>query len=154
MSITVKIHHLAELREALAKFPKETARYLEAAGRESASKVILPTEGLKKYPPASEANRPPTPYYIRGRGMQYASRNDYKSERLGTQFYSEATSPTVTEIGNRASYARYVVDLEYQAGGMRAHGWRTLAEVAEEKIAEITRVYDLWIDKLLKDIGL
>ena len=149
--ITIKIEGLDKLREAFAQFPKKTVQYLNAAGREAGKRIILPTEGLKKYPPATDANRPPTPYYIRGRGTQYAGGNKGNSERYGTQFYVDPQG-SYTDIGNRASYAQYLADAELQAKAMQKKGWRTLLSVAEEKIKDITEVYDLWIKKLLTDL--
>lgn len=157
--LQVKIDGADELEKAIAQYPRQSARYLKAAGNEAAKKVILTTEGLKKYPPATVANRPPTPYYKRGYGMQRAGRrkpeyNDMKSENLGKQFYVQGTmGGYATEIGNRASYADYVVG-EGQAHFMKPKGWRKLREVAEEKIIEITQVYNGWVQKLLRDIGL
>lgn len=150
--IKVTITGLKELQAAIAKFPKQSAIYLGKAGKEAADRVILPEEGLKKYPPATGANAPPTPYYIRGVGTQYLSKNLGNSERLGTQWYVKSAS-FKTEIGNRASYAKWVHG-EEQASFMAPKGWRKLTEVAKEKLADITKVYDAWVKKLLKDIKL
>jgi hypothetical protein len=150
--ISIKVENLDKLLEAIQKFPRQAARYLAAAGKEASSHVILPTEGLKKYPPKTAANAPPTPYYIRGRGTQYKSKNTDSSESLGTQFYTESHE-YYTTIGNQASYAKYVVG-EQQAHFMAPKGWRKLKEVAEEKITDITKVYQACVDKLLRDIGL
>lgn len=155
--INIEIKGLDKLQQALAQFPQKVEQYLRAAGEEAAKNEILNTEGLQRYPPMTEANAPPTPYYIRGRGTQRAGRrkpayNDMLSERLGTQFYV-AQAGGQTTIGNRASYARYVVG-EEQAAKMGEKGWRILHEVAKEKIQQITTIYQAWIDKLLRDIGL
>jgi hypothetical protein len=153
-NITIKIEHAEELTAAFRQFPEQANKYLAQAGKEAGSRIILPTEGLKRYPSATGANSPPTPYYVRGVGMQYMRGNNNKSERYGTKFYVSSTRPGVTEIGNVASYAPYLADEELQAQAMGAKGWRKLQEVAEEKIDEITEVYNLWVEKLIKDIGL
>lgn len=140
--------------KALQQYPKQVGNYLTAAGQEAARRIILPTQGLQKYPPGTAANRPPTPYYIRGRGMQYKSRNTESSEKLGTQFYAQPEkSGFSTEIGNRASYADYVVGTG-QAGFMKPKGWKVLAAVAEEKRVQIVAVYQAWVDKLFSKLGL
>jgi len=92
------------------------------------------------------------PYYVRGKGTQYASYNRGNSERLGTQFYTQAAGLN-TKIGNRASYARYVVG-EGQARFMAPKGWRKLFDVAKEKVPQIKKVYEAWINKCIKDLGL
>lgn len=153
--ITIDVKNLEKLIQALNKFPRQAARYLDGAGKEAASRVILPTEGLKKYPRATAANRPPYPYYIRGRGTQTSPRhNTMTSERLGTHWYVKTSKDNYsTIIGNPVSYAKYVVG-DQQAHFMTPKGWRKLREVVEEKISDITKVYDAWIDKLLKGVGL
>lgn len=151
--IKVEVKGLKELQAAIAKFPKQAGIYLAKAGEESAKRVILPTEGLQKYPPAGAANSPPTPYYIRGRGMQYKSKLIASSERLGTQWTVKRGSSFTTEIGNRASYAKWVHG-DDQAHFMAPKGWRKLKEVATENMDKITKVYNAWVGKLLKDLHL
>ena len=156
--IIIKIKGLDNLQQALARFPQMAGKYLQAAGQEAAKDIILPTEGLQKYPPETAANFPPTPYYIRGRGMQRAgvrkpAYNDGKSERYGTQWTVERYRDTATKIGNRASYAIYLAG-EKQAQKMGEKGWRKLAEVATEKVPQIKVVFQAWVNKLLRDSGL
>ncbi len=138
---------------ALTKFPKEIAKYLQAAGAEAAKKEILPTQGLQKYPPATAANAPPEPYYIRGRGTMYKSGLKATSERLGTQWYVKASKSFSTELGNRTSYAKWAHG-EEQARAMARIGWRKLGDVVSEKMGNIVRVYQAWVDKLIRDLGL
>lgn len=152
--IQIKVEGLDKLQEALRKFPRQVGKYLGGAGKETAKRVILPTEGLQKYPPATAANFPPTPYYIRGRGTQYKSHNTLTSERLGTQWYERTTLQNYqTEVGNRSSYAKFVHGQE-QARFMAPKGWRKLLEVAREKIVDIERTYNSWINRLLQDLKL
>ena len=70
----IKINGLDRLRNIFGQFPAESKRYLDAAGKEAGEEVVN-TVGLRRYPPATAANAPPTPYYIRGRGMQYKHGN-------------------------------------------------------------------------------
>ena len=150
--IKITVVGLDKVLAALSKFPNQIAKYVAQAGDEAANRVILNERGLKKYPPATSANMPPTPYYIRGKGMQYKTYNTNSSERLGTQWYVKKAG-LGTEIGNRASYARYVVG-EQQASFMAPKGWRKLYEVAMEKKDKIKAVYQAWINKLIRDLGL
>jgi hypothetical protein len=149
--ISVKIDGLEQLQRGLAESPAELERTLMAAGNE-VGRTLLDTEGLQRYPASTGANEPPTPYYVRGEGTQYATYNANNSERLGTQFYTEASSYGV-EIGNRASYAEYVVG-ENQARAMEAIGWRRLIDVAKEKLEDIVRIYDGWVARGLERLGL
>ncbi len=150
----VKVTGLDKVQAALAQFPRDLERYTQAAGQEIGSE-ILNTEGLRRYPPAGSANAPPYPYYIRGRGTQTSARyNTGSSERLGTQFYVQASASTyMTEIGNRANYADYVVG-EGQAHFMGPKGWRKLSAVAQEKLETLRGIYQRWIEKMIRDLGL
>ena len=149
--IKIEVTGLDKVQEAFARWPLQAARYLESAGKEAAEE-ILNTTGLREYPPAGPGNAPPFPYYVRGQGTQHASYNDGRSERFGTQFYVQPKD-FVTAIGNRASYAKYLSG-EEQARHMAAIGWKKLFDVAEAKKAALTLVYQGWIDKMLKDLGL
>lgn len=151
--IKVTVQGADKLKANLDKFPRQISKYLQAAGKEAASLEIFPTEGLKKYPPLSAANQPPTPYYIRGQGTQTASGNKQESERAGTQWYVKPAEKFGTEIGNRASYGRWLYG-EGQAQAMGRIGWRKLVEVVDEKMTRITERYQAWVNKLIKDLGL
>lgn len=152
-NFTIKIEGLKELETAFKKFPAEVSKNVDAAGQEAAKKALLPTVGLQKYPPATAANFPPEPYYIRGRGTMRKGVLKATSERLGTQWYVRKSGKLGTEIGNRASYARWVHG-EEQAGAMARIGWRRLVDVAKEKTAMIIKIYDKWIKYTLKKVGL
>lgn len=150
--LQIEVKGIDKLMKAFARFPREIARYMSQAGHESANRVILPTKGLQNYPPETAANKPPTPYYIRGRGMQYAKRNNFSSENLGKQWYAQRTGADM-RIGNRASYARWVHG-EEQAKAMGRIGWKKLFETAKEKLDDIRKVYEAWVGKAIKDLGL
>lgn len=151
--LKVEFKGLDKLMAKMDKFPNEIKSHLEQAGEEAAQRVVLPTEGLQKYPPLTEANQPPAPYYIRGRGMQYSYGNDMSSERLGARWYVKSQDMK-TAIGNTASYAKWVYSDDEQAKAMERIGWKKLFATAQDKIGEITKVYQAWIDKLIKDLGL
>lgn len=133
--------------------PRHVGIYLAKAGQEAASK-ILQTKGLQNYPDMSKGNKPPVPYYIRGRGTETALGNLNESERLGTQFYIDRdVSNFTTKIGNRASYADDVVG-DNQKAIFGIIGWRKLREVADEKMDLINQIYEAWIEKMIRDLKL
>ena len=82
-TVQIEVKGLDKVLAAFDRFPNEIDKYITQAGYESAERIVLPTQGLRTYPPMTSANQPPTPYYIRGRGMQYKYGNDMKSENLG-----------------------------------------------------------------------
>ena len=151
-ALKIELKGLDELNRALKKFPFQVKKNFIAAGRESAVRIILPTEGLLNYPPETGANTPPTPYYIRSRGTQTATKNYGESENLGKQWFVKRAG-LGTRIYNRASYAKWVHG-EEQAGAMDKIGWKKLYETAKEKISEIQKVYQRWVDKTLKEVKL
>jgi len=150
--LKIELEGLDKLFAKLNKFPREIARNFGAAGEEAAKDVILPTEGLQNYPPATAANAPPVPYYIRGRGTQYATRNLMNSEKLGMR-WAVVRRAFNTHIGNIASYARYVHG-EEQAEAMKSIGWKKLFDTAKEKLKDIQKVYQAWVNKTIKDLKL
>jgi hypothetical protein len=151
--IKISIEGLDRVLKAFGSLPDEIKRAIEAAGKESADDVILPEQGLKKYPPATAANQPPHPYYVRGRGTQTARGNKGESERFGTQFFTKSADWQTT-IGNRASYAKYLTDEHQQARAMQRIGWKKLIDVARDKKGRIQRVYQAWIDRAISRLGL
>ena len=173
--IEIKLYPESERKftRALSQFGRQIDRYIGAAGREISEDIILPTVGVMRYPPADEANQPGRTktvtfgdgrivtfrmgYYERGRGMFVPVRGGgYRlaagSKRYGTQF-NTATKGEQVIIGNTAPYAIYLGG-EQQAAFMGARGWRKLVDVAREKLSEITRRYENWVEKLIRDVGL
>lgn len=148
----IQIKGLEKLIANLMQFRRQIKLYLAAAGREAANDV-LDTQGLRNYPPAGSGNAPPTPYWIRGVGLETKKGNKGNSERYGTQFYVQSAGYN-TKIGNRASYARWLTDEKQQAQHMQKIGWRKLIDVARDKGDHIIHIYQSWIDKLVKDLGL
>lgn len=156
--ISIQVTGIDKLTANLDRLGDSIKKDLGTAGHEAANE-ILDTVGLRAYPPATAANQPPVPYYVRGRGTQRRNAagmeyNDMKSERLGTKFYTRVTQGgTVVNIGNPVSYAPQVVGDE-QRTNMAAKGWRKLVDVANEKITQITEIYQGWIDRIIRINGL
>ncbi len=151
-ALEVELKGLDELNRAMKKFPKTVIKNLGAAGKEAAEDIVLRTEGLRNYPPETAANKPPTPYYIRGVGTQTQSGNYLNSERLGTKWNVTQRGAEIT-VSNPASYAPRVHG-EEQIGTMDIIGWKKLYDTAKKKIKQITVVYQAWVDKTLRDVGL
>lgn len=150
--IQIETKDLNLLMTRLDKFKNKIARYMSAMAHEAGQHVIK-QKGLMRYPPATEANQPPTPYYIRGRGTQNKSGNNHKSERYGTQFYVKREGDHAI-IGNRASYAKYLTSEDEQSETMAKYGWRKLADVVKEQMPQIKKIFDKWVQKALKEVGL
>ena len=74
-----------EFNRAIEMLPRLFRSNMIEAGHKIANRVIM-TEGLKTYPPETSANRPPTPYYIRGIGTQHKGYNDIPDEGQTFEF--------------------------------------------------------------------
>lgn len=151
MSGPIKVTVKDGLGNKLALLGKKAILAMKPAGNEATNEV-LDTEGLRKYPPATDANQPPVPYYIRGVGRQYSGGNDGRSERYGSR-WKVASEPTKTTITNAASYSGYLGG-EQQAGHMAAKGWRKIMDVIRDKMPKIVRIYEKWIEKAIRESGL
>lgn len=124
---------------------------MEGAGMEAANEV-LDTVGVRTYPPASPANFPPEPFYIRGRGTQTKSGNRGESQQYGKRWQITAEGfQTIAE--NFATYGAFLVT-EFQPIHMARIGWRKLGDVVEEKIERIIEIYEKWAQKGIDEAGL
>jgi hypothetical protein len=151
--IEVKLAGIGTLINKLERFTHGLKESYRAANNEIAD-MILDTEGLRKYPPETAANRPPEPYYIRGRGTQYKSGNDGKSEQYGTRWTKTETDYYSLAIGNTASYAIYLTDKKKQARRMALIGWRKITDVQREKWKDAAKIYWKHIWHAKKNSGL
>ena len=148
----IRLKGMDKIIEAFRKAPLEIARSIKGAGEESAAE-ILDTQGLRLYPPATSANLPPVPYYVRGRGTQYATKNAHNSERYGSK-WTVKTRGTGTTISNTASYAHFLAGSYDQSATIARIGWRKLIDVAREKIGRIRDIYSKWTERALRKAGL
>ena len=151
--LRIEVKGLDKVLAKFNQFPDKIKSYLVQAGEQAAERDLLPTKGLKTYPPMTSANQPPTPYYIRTKGMQHKTYNDENSENLGKQWYVKSEGIN-TKIGNSASYAKWVHGDDDQVEAMASIGWKKLFATAKEKVGAFTKTYQAWIDKLIKDLGL
>lgn len=150
-TIKVRAEGVSEILAKYGRMPHFLASKLKAAGKDAGVEVVN-TRGLKNYPPPTGANAPPVPYYVRGVGTQYASRNLGNSEQYGARWdIKPGTRRTV--VSNSASYAPYLAG-ERQARAMARIGWRKLFDVAKEKMRLITEIFSKAVDSALRQAGL
>ena len=138
---------MRKLRKAGARLKPD----MQAAGRESLDEV-LDTVGVRSYPPETAANRPPTPYYQRGLGTIYKNSVSATSENYGKKWTIEAESYRTT-IDNTASYKSYLAG-ENQVFWASGYGWKKLFSTAKAMLPEIVKIYEAWIEKTIKEVGL
>ena len=149
--IEVSSSGIKKLTTALVRFPVVIPKNMAHAGMEALN-IILDTEGLRKYPPETSANRPPTPYYQRGLGTVYKHSVDASSENYGKKWEVESES-YVARAKNTASYAQFLGG-ENQVGWASGYGWKKLFSTAKAMIPELLKIYDAWVAKTIKELGL
>lgn len=126
--------------------------------------VALVRGDIAQYPPESEANKPGRVrevngrsirlgHYVRGSGwVTPGGRRLENSEALGRRWTDKVTQGgQVGEVGNNASYVRWVQDEDKQAGFHKARGWSTVQEVIERRRVAIRTILLQPIKALLGD---
>jgi hypothetical protein len=136
--MTVQIKGLDELdrkmrRLAGSKIADETLKVYAKAVEED----------VKPYPPESEANQPPTPYYKRGTGTITAKGVRKTSEDMMRKWSVNASSSKVS-LENRASYSAWVQGREedQQVGYHRQRGWKSAQKRAEEMLDRVQGIFN------------
>ena len=64
----IQVVGLDKVEAAFKRFPDEIEQDIGQATAEAA-KLVIAQEGVSSYPPATEANAPPVPWYERNKGM-------------------------------------------------------------------------------------
>ena len=149
--IEITVSGMKEVAAALTRFPVVIPKNLISAGKESIA-MVLDTVGIRSYPPETAANRPPTPYYIRGRGTQLKRGNLGNSERYGSQ-WKEEIKPYEARAFNSTSYGG-ALGGENQVDWAEGYGWKKVFSTLKAMASEVVEIYEAWIDKTIKDLGL
>lgn len=154
--IEIEMVNAKEVAESLGKIDMQQV-ILEAS--EEVSELILDTKGIRIYPNETQANSPygRKAYYIRGVGQYSPARGGSyrlvsKSENYGKSF-TVAKNPYGFRISNSASYSSFLGgDNQVSWAGRR--GWRRLSDVAKEKSAEINKIFNHFIELMIRKVGL
>lgn len=119
----------------LVHFRKVGIKETLYGGTEESLRDVM--SAMQQYPPESEANRPPYPYWSRGTGRIHASGNvNPVSQRYGDSWELEVRQTKDGAEGmlsNSASYAPWVGSRQSQAWFHRARGWPTIENEAEKR---------------------
>lgn len=120
------INHLREI------FEREVPRDLEGATQATANAIV---DEMQEYPPETEANQPPPPYYERGVGIHLVNKILRTSQQMDTRWSVDVRrSEGLIEahIRNSATYSSYAHGLpgEEQASFHTMREWPPLLGVA------------------------
>lgn len=131
-SITVEINNVTKLVDRYTNGDKMAQQALTQMMQ---AVVDITAADAAVYPPTSEANQPPVPYYIRGTGTQYTNGNRGESAQLGNQWEKSVElqdNGVVGVVKNiKAPYAPYVHGMLSQLGIHATRGWRSVAKIAD-----------------------
>ena len=153
ISLEVKDHGLLKRLKTMRGvwIPESMEQGLEEFTEEVIAELIV-------YPPLSEANNPPPPFYERGVGYYGRSGKLTKpSQQLDERWNFETRygkDHKEVIIRNMATYSGYVQDEDYQTPFHAARGWKTAQTVVREKtgddglIRKLQHLIDGFISKL------
>lgn len=146
-----------QFERAIKNLPRYFNREVLGAGAKVA-KMVLETEGVKKYPPLTTQKRDEgvgSSWYERGRGSAYHSVNGVQysnnSEKYGTR-WTQFVNQRGVRLRNSASYGVYLGGHK-QANRMRKFGWKKITSVIKSKMERIKNIYRGAIRKAVKQAG-
>src|SRR3990167_9393680 len=136
--ITVDIQGATELalrmQNSVAFMRRETISAMQDSNEMVAQEAAI-------YPPETEANFPPPPFYIRGVGTQISDTLNFnESEQLGTRWVTDintSNKEVLGEIDNTASYAPFVHGRQGQKSYHAGRGWRKVTAIAKQTRSRI-----------------
>lgn len=107
--------------------------------------VDLTATNAAVYPPTTEANQPPTPYYIRGTGTQTSNGNRGESKQLDKQWEKlveiEGNGVVGTVKNVNAPYAPWVHGMRGQQWYHADRGWRTVKKIASDVRQGVNNIF-------------
>lgn len=123
---------LRDLNEVTTIIAKAAPEELMAMGEDI-------VEVMQEYPPESEANQPPPPYYIRGTGQIGRGGNLTKSsENLREQWTvtpeREGQEVSAVVVRNTVTYAGWVHGMFLQTAFHARRGWKRLGDVGRQAV--------------------
>jgi len=142
--ITVDIQGATELalkmQNSVAFMRRETISAMQ-----DSNEIVV--QGASIYPPETEANFPPPPFYIRGVGTQISDTlNLNESEQLGTRWVTDINATNkgvIGEIDNTASYAPFVHGRQGQKAYHAGRGWRKVTAIVKQSRSRILDRFNL-----------
>jgi len=102
-------------------------------------------EDVKPYPPESEANRPPEPYYQRLVGTVTNNGIRRTSQQMRDKWYVKSDKREVS-LNNRATYSGFVQGLN-QARFHGQRGWKIAHRRAEQMLGKLEDIFRFEFEK-------
>ena len=160
VTISIDIKGNKELVAKLRQVESAIRRTAMAGGMQDATKYVATNAAV--YPPTTEANAPPPPYYIRCTGTQYATYNRQESERLNLHWVP-SVNVKVREGGigsvrgvveNRTSYAPWTHSVVRQSLFHRMRNWRNIERIKQDVEQGVVKIFRDGVEKALRVFGI
>ena len=152
--IDIKIEGIKELSGRLDKVSDLIRKMAMLGGMHDATKYVATNAAV--YPPTTEANVPPPPYYIRGTGTQYKGYNRNESEQLNLRWdriVSEKGDDVQGVVENKTTYAPWVHGVVRQRWFHKTHNWRNIERIKNDVEQGVVQIFRHGVEKVLRLAG-
>ena len=153
--IDIKIEGTDQLAKRLKTAGDLIRKTAMLGGMQDATKYVAQNAAV--YPPTTEANAPPPPYYIRGTGTQYASYNRRESEQLNLHWdrrVSERGDSVQGVVENLVSYAPWTHSVVRQSWFHKMRGWRNIERIKSDVEQGVVKIFRDGVERALRVFGL
>jgi len=152
--IDIKIDGADQLAKRLKMAGDLIRKTAMLGGMHDATKYVATNAAV--YPDETEANAPPPPYYIRGRGTQYEKYNRGESEQLNLRWdrmVSERGDGVQGVVENKASYAPWVHGVVKQTLFHKMRNWRNIERIKNDVEQGVVQIFRSGVEKVLRIAG-
>jgi len=152
--IDIKIDGADQLAKRLKMAGDLIRKTAMLGGMHDATKYVATNAAV--YPDETEANAPPPPYYIRGRGTQYEKYNRGESEQLNLRWdrmVSERGDGVQGVVENKASYAPWVHGVVKQTWFHKMRNWRNIERIKNDVEQGVVQIFRSGVEKVLRIAG-
>ena len=152
--IDIKIDGADQLAKRLKMAGDLIRKTAMLGGMHDATKYVATNAAV--YPDETEANAPPPPYYIRGRGTQYEKYNRGESEQLNLRWdrmVSERGDGVQGVVENKASYAPWVHSVVRQRWFHKINNWRNIERIKNDVEQGVVQIFRSGVEKVLRIAG-
>ena len=152
--IDIKIESAEQLAKRLKLAGDLIRKTAMLGGMHDSTKYVATNAAV--YPPTSEANAPPPPYYIRGKGTQYEKYNRGESEQLNLHWdrrVSERGDGVQGVVENKTSYAPWTHSVVRQSWFHKMRGWRNIERIKQDVEQGVVQIFRSGVEKVLRIAG-
>src|SRR3990167_883326 len=152
--IDIKIEGADQLAKRLKLAGDLIRKTAMLGGMHDATKYVAKDAAV--YPAETEANAPPPPYYIRGRGTQYDKYNRGESKQLNLHWdrhVSERGDGVQGVVENKTSYAPWVHSVVRQRWFHKINNWRNIERIKNDVEQGVVQIFRSGVEKVLKIAG-